>query len=759
MVRDKNAVLKPMFSEKFTDYHVELATEKYANCMEKTLGIGLLQPFEAANSSSRKILANNQEIQSVVLDKPDVPYISSGYEKKIGGRSSSIVKTESNETVIGKVQRYAHYYNKKYSVITLDTDNKLRIYHRNSVKYNTEMFGFTINNSTIDSLEVGDTVRAGEILSMSNAFDKYENHMSGVNLNATYMSLPENNNDPVVISKSAAHKLGMNKILEVNIQLNENDVPTNLYGTIDHYKCFPDIGEKLVNCKIARIRKITNEEILYTLSDSNLQQEMMNDTVFRAPYDQYNDMVVEDIEVLSNNKDIMDSNEAQHSQLKYYISDHMRYCREIVELLEPYMNNDDYIKDWKVEEEYETCRRILNGDQFYNDGQFNIKIKITVKCFSPIEQGDKIANRYGGKGVISKIKDDEEMPYTADGVRADVIWNLSGVVNRENNGQMLEQHINNFSRKLVKYIDDHLLHPFDSIKLIFRFICIVNPAYAAEFLDFVDYTGIEAGGYSEEDVAFILANLIGPDDCLYLVCNPATNCNDLDTLRKLSEFMRDLGIETTDRMYGPVEGSNGVVRMVPTKKVGIVGSCYVIRLKQLADDKHSSISLAATNIRGENTKDKQCKQFVSVNGGTPVRNGNMEAGIMSTNVGSQYYIMEQMVRCDCIAKRSSYEKRMLSPSGSDIEIEIHPEDKNKRTEAALALCIARGLGFKIVKYRRIIKNAFVKIVNAFVPTKTNIFGKQVRKPDEIRNAFIKKQNLFNKVSEEEYKEYNMNKKK
>ena len=753
MVRNKNATLKPMFSEKFTDYHVEEATKKYSNQLEKTLGIGLLQPFEAANSSSRKILANNQEIQSVVLDNPNVPYISSGYEKKIGERSSSIIRAEGEETVIGKIQRFTHYHNKKYTMITLDMNNKLRIYYRVGVKYNTEMFGFTINNDAIDGLDIGDKVSAGNVLSMSKAFDKYENHMGGVNLNATYMSLAENNNDPVVISKSASRKLAMNKILDVTIQLNENDVPTNLYGTINNYKCFPDIGEKLVDCKIARIRKITNEEILYTLSDSNLKQEMMNDTVFRAPYDQFNDMVVEDIEVLSNNKDILNSNEAQHSQLKYYINDHMRYCREIVELLEPYMNNNDYIKDWKVEEEYETCRRILNGDQFYNDGQFNIKIKITVKCFSPIEQGDKIANRYGGKGVISEIRDDDQMPYTVDGVRADVIWNLSGVVNRENNGQMLEQHINNFSRKLVGYIDRHLLHPFDAIKLIFRFICIINPEYAAEFLDLVDYTGIEAGGYSEEDVAFILASLVGPDDCLYLVCNPATNCNDLDTLRKLSEFMRDLGIETTDRMYGPVEGSNGVVRMVPTKKVGIVGSCYVIRLKQLADDKHSSISLAATNIRGENTKDKQCKMFTGVNGGTPVRNGNMEAGIMSTNMGSQHYIIEQMIRCDCTAKRSSYEKRMLAPSGSDVEIEIHPEDKNKRTEAALALCIARGLGFKIVKYRRKIKNAFIKIVNAFVPTKTNIFGQPVRKPDEVKNAFIKKENLFTKVSDEEYEKY------
>ena len=38
--------------------------------------------------------------------------------------------------------------------------------------------------------------------------------------------------------------------------------------------------------------------------------------------------------------------------------------------------------------------------------------------------------RYGNKSVISEIRDDEDMPYTKDGRRVDLILNLLAIINR-----------------------------------------------------------------------------------------------------------------------------------------------------------------------------------------------------------------------------------------------------------------------------------------------------------------------------------------
>lgn len=44
----------------------------------------------------------------------------------------------------------------------------------------------------------------------------------------------------------------------------------------------------------------------------------------------------------------------------------------------------------------------------------------------------------GGKGVISQIKPDAEMPMTEDGRRADLVINSLGVVNRLNNSRIMQ---------------------------------------------------------------------------------------------------------------------------------------------------------------------------------------------------------------------------------------------------------------------------------------------------------------------------------
>lgn len=69
------------------------------------------------------------------------------------------------------------------------------------------------------------------------------------------------------------------------------------------------------------------------------------------------------------------------------------------------------------------------------------QIQIEVAQLRKISVGDKLAGRHGNKGVISKILQEEEMPFLEDGTPVDIILNPLGVASRMNIGQILETHL------------------------------------------------------------------------------------------------------------------------------------------------------------------------------------------------------------------------------------------------------------------------------------------------------------------------------
>lgn len=80
-------------------------------------------------------------------------------------------------------------------------------------------------------------------------------------------------------------------------------------------------------------------------------------------------------------------------------------------------------------------------------------VKVYVATTRHISIGDKMAGRYGNKGVVAEILPREDMPYLPDGTPVDIVLNPLGVPSRMNVGQILEIHLGWACHALGIYVE------------------------------------------------------------------------------------------------------------------------------------------------------------------------------------------------------------------------------------------------------------------------------------------------------------------
>ena len=299
------------------------------NEVDKMLGKGLQMPFNASNSGSRKLMFGIQLEHRLPLINPEVPYIQTGYETEFGKNSSSYITTDSDLEVIAFVSKFSNLPKHHYYVFALDHKNGMvRMFERKEYKHITENYGYLFNNKRLDDLKVGDKIKAGTVIQTSQQFDEYDNRMDGCNLLTMYGCCEETMEDAIIISESAAKKLTSPLIKKVSIVINDNSIPLNLYGDMQNYKIFPDIGEETSNSILCALRTEKKEECLFSQSYARLREMSISDEKYTV-----SGRVV-DVNVYCNSPAKLEEFE-YNRQLKYYYDDNLRMANEIVNLINP----------------------------------------------------------------------------------------------------------------------------------------------------------------------------------------------------------------------------------------------------------------------------------------------------------------------------------------------------------------------------------------------------------------------------------------
>jgi DNA-directed RNA polymerase beta subunit len=434
----------------------------------------VLVPNANKTDSARLNMVSSHLNQFLTLENTELPIVFSGFENAVGNYSSAYKLMPKNSTIIRRVELNENYityiyYNDDLNImdtITYDSSTNL-----------TEDYGYT-NTLVCDPID-GDNITKDTLIYRNSMYDDELNMKIGTNLNALYLAYNGLTfEDSIVVSESAAKKLAHTEVSDIVLVLNKNDILTNLYGTKDIYKPFPYINENIKHGILCARRRLNYNSVLDDFKNSSMRQLNSEDTIF------YISGKIAGITIYSNLT-------PEEEQYKYYepimsIKKHQDdYYRSILELYKEYKDNkvtkfsDDLNYLFQQAKDYfnKDLKYTLEGSAFEG-----IVLKFRIVNTVNLEIGSKITNRYGGKGVISKILPDKDMPRTVEGYIPDIILNPLSIIGRLNPSQLYEQELNFIAARLI---ETHKDLPDDKFyEVIKKFYSIVNPVQ----LEFIEET-------------------------------------------------------------------------------------------------------------------------------------------------------------------------------------------------------------------------------------------------------------------------------
>ena len=434
----------------------------------------LLTPFANKNSVPRLAMFKSALGHSVSpSDNPDRPLVDSIYSANLV-ISSDNYKSKGLVTLLDKIEKVVHgvvtettyiYFDHGTNFIEMETVSNYDKYYK---------FGYKMK-SELEKMELGDTSDEQMYTKYTynlNPDDGYMNY--GVNIKFIYGSTKDVGEDAIVITKDLSKRMTIDFMDEVEIIYSqESHILKNLYGKYDEngypdYVPFPRIGEEV------------SKEVVVAVTDMNENNYLAIDNeVSDSDNVKYvhKGAVVKDITVYSNNI-------LKNPYLEDLRKSQMQYITEISTAITRLQlsNYGAYFSD-ALQYKANRYKNMLDGN--LRVGKVSLKnktyIKIKTVIHRPLDIGDKITNRDGGKGTITKIVDS----ISVGGRPADAIINVTGTLNRENAGQFFEKEINTLNDRLMNYFitsDDTVDKKFNHL---IEFLTLANQNETVEEINYL----------------------------------------------------------------------------------------------------------------------------------------------------------------------------------------------------------------------------------------------------------------------------------
>ena len=357
-----------------------------------------LVPLSNGIQGNRLIMGSKFQTQAVPLLAREVPLVQSGAPRKGESMEKEIARLI---VPTSRVDGVVHKIDKDWIYIKVDGP-KLAAEDGHIIKIPYDTYFPLASKTYLHNdvhVKVGDRVKKDQTLAESN-FTKDGSLALGKNLSVAYMAYyGKNSNDAVVISQGAADKLTSEHMYKDVLQKG----PEIIHGK-DKYGAY--YGMQFTAEQMAKL-------------DAN--GIALPGKIFK-----YGDPLILGLRKAAPSPEAQLLGNLHKSLVKPY--------RDAAVLW-------DHAVDGTVQEAVESARQVM----------------VTTRTKEPMKVGDKLANRFGGKGVVSEIIPDERMIKEESGAPVDVLFTSAGVVSRVNPAQIVESALGKVAYKTGK---PYVLPPF-----------------------------------------------------------------------------------------------------------------------------------------------------------------------------------------------------------------------------------------------------------------------------------------------------------
>lgn len=616
---------------------------KSLNADPRLLGLeASLAGFIQFTSAQRACMSSSNLVQALVIDKPEMRNVASGYEREFMEYTFNPSRMPQNGTTIAVIPKYRANAGSNpikstpsYTLIYKgQEDNMIHSLEVPTYMRGIDGFGYLMDvNQRMLIPDLG--LSKGDCISKSKACEG-SRYMLGTNANVAYISMKETVEDAFCISESLAKRMESTGIKTLTIDIGKNDVPLNLYGDIDNYKICPDIGEYInPDGIILGLRQANDNTIIADMNELALTiPQYQHDELYYAAAPE---AVVLDIDVWVNENRKVRTPEKVFSQFQKYIDGNRQYYKRIFEIYEEECLRKKQIPAPEFITLVERAASMMTAYQkgFTSFGlsrktppKFSrksevikfIQLQITYAFKYKVSPGMKLVGVDGSKGVISRVIKDEDCVVNDYGERADMCIAPEAVINRMNLGQLYEQFLNVCISKIIRDIKSGVVSHLEAYDYILEFIRDVNPDYADVVEKVIDNRTNKKEEFVREAIEKEQIIIVVP--------------SFLETLTPewCIKMEEKYGTNATPVEYNLRDEDGNLIRRVRTIKPIYIGKKYLFILCKIPYGRACAVSYVNQYKIPIRTKERKVKEGYPV-GLTPIRLGEDEVRNLTMMIG------------------------------------------------------------------------------------------------------------------------------
>ena len=394
---DDNNVIKPGFVDCRTynqTVHVDSSMIDLVDISSRQLlsvGAGLI-PFVEHCAGNRALMGTNMQCQSVPLIRTDSPIVGTGIEHKVAVDSGAMILAEQD----GECKYVsADYITMEYADGSI-VNHKLRKFERTNEKA-------CFNQKPL--VTKGEKVKKGDVLADGASTDKGELAL-GKNMTIAFMNWEGYNyEDAILVNQRIVRE---DAFTSISIQQVKTEARTTKLGDEEITADIPGVGEDA-------LRNLDENGIVRIGTEVRPGDILVGKVTPKGE----TDLTPEErlLKAIFGEK----TKEVKNTSLK------VKHGEEGVVVNVEILSRK-------------------NKDEL--DAGVNMVVKVYIAQKRVLQVGDKLAGRYGNKGVVSVVLPESDMPYMANGETVDIVLNPLGVPSRMNLGQLLETHLGLVAKQL-----------------------------------------------------------------------------------------------------------------------------------------------------------------------------------------------------------------------------------------------------------------------------------------------------------------------